>query len=80
MNRVLFALVDNEPEVLMKVTGLLRRSGFNIKSINMVETSNPSLAHLTIKTKEKNQSLERAINQMEKFVDVHEVSKKENEM
>ena len=76
MDRVIFALVNNEPEVLMRIAGFLRRMGFNIKSISMSETaSNPSIAHLMIKTEEKNQNIERAIKNIEKFINVYTVVK-----
>lgn len=79
MDRVIFALVNNEPEVLMRVTGFLRRVEFNIKSISMSETaSDPSLAHLTIKTGEENQSIERVIKNIEKFINVYAVIKVED--
>jgi acetolactate synthase-1/3 small subunit len=79
MDKAIFALVNNEPEVLMRVTGFLRRLGFNIKSISMSETvSDSSLAHLTIKTEEENQRIERVINNIEKFINVHAVKKIEN--
>ncbi|WZL75003.1 acetolactate synthase small subunit [Clostridiaceae bacterium 35-E11] len=71
---MLFVVVNNEPEVLMRVTGLLRRKGINIKSIRMEESTNPSFAHLTILT-EDNECMEQTMTQMEKFVDVHEVKK-----
>lgn len=74
---MLFAIVNNEPEVLMRVTGLLRRKGVNIKSIQMEEASNPSFAHLTILT-EENACMEQTMTQMEKFVDVHGVRKIES--
>ncbi len=79
MDRVIFALVNNEPEVLMRVTGFLRRVEFHIKSISMSEVaSDPSLAHLTIKTEEEDRSIERAIKNIEKFINVHAVIKIED--
>ncbi|TCO73106.1 acetolactate synthase small subunit [Marinisporobacter balticus] len=73
MNRILFVEVNNQPEVLMRVVGLLRRRAFHMKSISMVETENPSLAHLMITTKEDDYNIERAMYLIEKIVDVHHV-------
>ncbi|QEK11626.1 hypothetical protein FQB35_04205 [Crassaminicella thermophila] len=73
MNRILFAQVNNQPEVLMRVIGLLRRREFHMKSISMVEAENPSFAHLMIATKEDHQSIERAMYLIEKMVDVYQV-------
>ncbi|HHY91218.1 MAG TPA: hypothetical protein GX503_06090 [Clostridiales bacterium] len=79
MEKVIFALVNNEPEVLMRVTGFLRRVDFHIKSISMSEVvSDPSLAHLTIRTEEEDRSIERAIRNIEKFINVHAVIKMED--
>lgn len=73
MNRVLFAEMNNQPEVLMRVIGILRRRAFHMKSINMVETENPSLAHLMITTRENYDDIERAMYLIEKIVDVYKV-------
>ncbi|QXM05396.1 acetolactate synthase small subunit [Crassaminicella indica] len=73
MNRVLFAEVNNQPEVLMRILGLLRRREFHIKSISMVEAENPTLAHLMITTKEEVKSIERVMRSMEKIIDVYNV-------
>ncbi|MCT4606534.1 MAG: hypothetical protein N4A64_10600 [Marinisporobacter sp.] len=73
MNRVLFAEVNNQPEVLMRIVGLLRRRQFSMKSISMVEGENETLAHLMITTNEKPESIERAMLLIEKIVDVYKV-------
>lgn len=73
MNRVLFAEVNNQPEVLMRIVGLLRRRQFQMKSISMVEAENPMQAHLMITTKEEPESIERAMLLIEKIVDVYKV-------
>ncbi|QZY53949.1 acetolactate synthase small subunit [Crassaminicella profunda] len=80
MNRILFAEVNNQPEVLMRIIGLLRRRAFHMKSISMVETENKALAHLMITTKEEPESIERAMLLIEKIVDVYKVKTMDENM
>lgn len=73
MNKTIFALVNNEPEVLMRITGLMRRRGFNMKKIVMEESAEPNKAHLTITLPEGYQNIALTIHQMEKMIDVYRV-------
>ena len=43
MRHVLSALVENKPGVLSRVTGLISRRGFNIESLSVVPTDDPTL-------------------------------------
>ncbi len=72
MERTLWALVDNGPEALMRVTGLVRRKGCSMKKINMEETSDGVYANLTITIGYVGE-IEHLISSMEKFMDVHSV-------
>lgn len=40
--------VDNEPGVLTRVTGLIRREGWNIIDLTVAETADPSRSRLTV--------------------------------
>ena len=73
MNKTICALVNNEPEVLMRITGLMRRKGFSMKKIVMEESIEPNTALLTITLPEEQQNITLAIHQMEKLVDVYSV-------
>lgn len=73
MNKTICALVNNEPEVLMRITGLMRRRGFSMKKIVMEESTEPNKALLTITLPEEQQNITLAIHQMEKLVDVYSV-------
>ena len=44
----LILMVDNEFGVLTRVTALIRRDGWNIKSLVVAETMNPAVSRLTI--------------------------------
>jgi acetolactate synthase-1/3 small subunit len=46
--QTLILLVDNEFGVLTRVTALVRREGWNIKSLAVAETMDPAVSRLTI--------------------------------
>ncbi len=74
MNSTVHARVDNGMEVLLRVVGLLKRKRFNIKSINMEEIKDSHYSNLVITFEnDLNNGVTRAISQMEKLIDVHEV-------
>lgn len=72
MEKTLWALVDNGPEALMRVTGLIRRKGFTMKKISMEESSDVTYANLTITIGDAGE-IEPIICQMEKIIHVHAV-------
>ncbi len=48
MKHTLVALVENKPGVLARVAGLFRRRNFNIESLTVGETEDPSVSRMTI--------------------------------
>jgi acetolactate synthase-1/3 small subunit len=48
MQHTLIALVENKPGVLNRVASLFRRRNFNIESLNVGRTENPSVSRMTI--------------------------------
>ncbi|MCA1553444.1 MAG: acetolactate synthase small subunit [Chloroflexi bacterium] len=48
MKHTLVALVENKPGVLVRVAGLFRRRNFNIESLTVGHTEDPSLSRMTI--------------------------------
>jgi acetolactate synthase I/III small subunit len=48
MQHTLIALVENKPGVLNRVSSLFRRRNFNIESLNVGRTENPSVSRMTI--------------------------------
>jgi len=67
--------VDSGLETLMRVVGLLKRKRFDIKSVNMEEIKNSRFSSLEIILKDEfNLGFEQAINQMEKLVNVHDIT------
>ncbi|MFB6125545.1 MAG: acetolactate synthase small subunit [Halanaeroarchaeum sp.] len=70
---VISALVDHEPGVLAKVSGLFARRQFNIESLAVGPTANPELARMTIVAEEPNPGIEQVKRQLRKEVAVHSV-------
>ena len=73
MRHVISVLVDNEPGVLSRISGLFSGRGFNIESLNVAETLNPSISRMTLVTRGNDQIIEQIIKQLNKLVNVIKV-------
>ena len=73
MRHVISVLVDNEPGVLSRISGLFSGRGFNIESLNVAETLDPSISRMTLVTRGNDQILEQIIKQLNKLVNVIKV-------
>ncbi|WP_210191633.1 MULTISPECIES: acetolactate synthase small subunit [Rhodomicrobium] len=68
-------LVDNEPGVLARVTGLFSGRGYNIDSLTVSETvSEKHLSRITIVTTGSPMVIEQIRNQLDRLVPVHRVT------
>jgi acetolactate synthase I/III small subunit len=67
-------LVNHHPGVLLKITSLITRRGFNIDSIAAGPTKDPDMFRLTIIVKGDDQSVEQIQKQLYKIVDVVKVA------
>jgi len=65
--------VDNEPGVLSRISGLFSGRGFNIESLNVAETLDPSISRMTLVTCGNVQIVEQIIKQLNKLVNVIKV-------
>ncbi len=71
MNKhVLSVLVENHPGVLSKVVGLFSRRGFNIDSLAVGVTQDPSVSRITILVTGDDSLVEQISKQLNKLVDV----------
>lgn len=68
------ALVEHKPGVLQTVASMFSRRKFNIESITVGPTDNPSIARMTILTRGDEKTLEQIAKQMNKLVNVIKVS------
>ncbi len=73
MRHVISVLVDNEPGVLSRVSGLFSGRGFNIESLNVAETLDPTISRMTLVTGGNEQIIEQIIKQLNKLVNVVKV-------
>lgn len=67
-------LVNDEPGVLQRVTGLLGRRGFNIDSITVGSTGKQRLSRMIIVTSGDERTMEQVNKQLQKLIDVIEVT------
>lgn len=63
-------LVENSPGVLARVAGLFSRRAFNIDSLNVGPTENPTISKMMIVVGVEGHSLEQVIAQLDKLISV----------
>ncbi|ASS68890.1 MULTISPECIES: acetolactate synthase small subunit [unclassified Paenibacillus] len=75
MNRkyTIAVLVNNQPGVLQRVSGLFGRRGFNIESITVGASEEPGLSRMVIVTGGDDKLLEQVSKQLYKLIDVIKV-------
>lgn len=66
-------LVENHFGVLGKVAGLFSARGFNIDSLTVGETQDPTVSRMTIVAKGDDSIIEQIIKQLNRLIDVIEV-------
>ena len=70
MKRILTILMENEPGALSRIVGLFSQRGYNIDSLCVAKTDDPTLSRLTVCTSGDEQSLEQITKQVNKLIDV----------
>lgn len=68
------ALMDNQPGVLARVVGLISGRGYNIESLNVAPTHDPSISRMTMQVPGDDRVLEQVTKQLNKQVDVIKVT------
>jgi len=66
-------LVNDQPGVLQRVSGLFGRRGFNIESITVGSSEEPGLSRMVIVTSGDDHTLEQIQKQLYKLIDVIKV-------
>ncbi|GAB4280733.1 MAG: acetolactate synthase small subunit [Coriobacteriia bacterium] len=66
----LSVLVENKPGVLYRVAGLFARRGFNIHSLAVGTTEDPTLSRMTIVVNAADTPLEQITKQLHKLINV----------
>lgn len=73
MLHTLAVLVENNPGVLTRVAGLFARRAYNINSLTVCQTENPSISRMTIVVDGDDTVIEQVSKQLHKLVIVHKV-------
>ena len=73
MRRILSVLLENESGALSRVVGLFSQRAFNIESLTVAPTDDPTLSRMTIEAVGDAQVLEQIEKQLHKLVDVFKV-------
>ncbi|MBI2095468.1 MAG: acetolactate synthase small subunit [Candidatus Omnitrophica bacterium] len=66
-------LVENRPGVLSHVVGLFSARGFNIDSLAVGETEDPTMSRITLASRGDERTLEQIKKQLNKLIDVIKV-------
>jgi acetolactate synthase I/III small subunit len=67
---VLTMLVENEPGVTARVSGLFAGRGYNIETICGAPTANPKMSRITITTRSRPDQLEQIMKQIRRLINV----------
>lgn len=73
MRHILSLLLENEAGALSRVSGLFSARAFNIESLTVAPTEDPSVSRMTLVTIGSDDIVEQIIKQLNKLVDVIKV-------
>ena len=73
MKRVVALLMENQSGALSRVVGLFSQRGYNIESLIVAPTDDPSLSRLTMTTEGDARVVEQITKQLNKLIDVVKV-------
>jgi len=73
MKRTVALLMENQPGALSRVVGLFSQRGYNIESLIVAATEDPSLSRLTMTTRGDEKVIEQITKQLNKLIDVVKV-------
>ena len=70
MRHIISILLENEAGALSRVAGLFSARAYNIESLTVAPTDDPSLSRMTLVTKGNDEIVEQVCKQLNKLVDV----------
>jgi acetolactate synthase-1/3 small subunit len=73
MRHIISILLENESGALSRVAGLFSARGYNIQSLTVAPTEDPSLSRITLVTSGSDDIVEQITKQLNKLVDVVKV-------
>ncbi|MBF6648586.1 MULTISPECIES: acetolactate synthase small subunit [unclassified Methylobacter] len=70
MRHIISILMENEAGALSRVAGLFSARGYNIESLTVAPTEEPSLSRMTLVTRGSDDIIEQITKQLNKLIDV----------
>jgi acetolactate synthase-1/3 small subunit len=70
MRHIISILMENESGALSRVAGLFSARGYNIESLTVAPTEDPSLSRMTLVTRGSDDVIEQITKQLNKLIDV----------
>lgn len=70
MRHIISILIENESGALSRVAGLFSARGYNIESLTVAPTEDPSLSRMTLVTRGNDEIIEQITKQLNKLIDV----------
>ncbi|MHB8454123.1 MAG: acetolactate synthase small subunit [Acidiferrobacterales bacterium] len=70
MRHIISILLENESGALSRVAGLFSARGYNIESLTVAATEDPTLSRMTLVTSGSDEIIEQITKQLNKLVDV----------
>ncbi len=70
MRHIISILLENEAGALSRVAGLFSARGYNIQSLTVAPTEDPSLSRMTLVTSGSEEIIEQIVKQLNKLVEV----------
>ena len=70
MRHIIAILLQNEAGALTRVAGLFSTRGYNIESLSVAPTDDPTVSRLTLVTSGSDGVMQQIVNQLNKLIDV----------
>lgn len=73
MRHTISVLVENKFGVLTRIAGLFSGRGYNIDSLNVAPTHDPTISRMTIVTRGDDATIDQIVKQLERLIETIEV-------
>ena len=73
MRHIISVILEDEAGALSRVSGLFTQRGFNIESLTVAQTNDPTLSRMTIVSSGSDRILEQIVKQLNKLIEVVKV-------